>query len=105
MKKTKRQVWNSWTFAGSDDDAGQSHGDMGVEREVPGCGPQRREHPTWLERSFQKSRGQALEQAMDLSDVRLERVQRIRAEIAAGRYRVPTEKLAERLVQNMLGNY
>jgi flagellar biosynthesis anti-sigma factor FlgM len=101
----KRKTWNSWTFTGSDDDAGRSHGDMVVESELPGRLRPKNVQSTWLERSFQESLAQSLEQAMDLSEVRMDRVERVRAAIAAGRYRVSSEKLADRLMQNMLGNY
>jgi anti-sigma28 factor (negative regulator of flagellin synthesis) len=101
----KRKFWNSWTFTGPDDEAGRSHGD--TESPQGGLGSERKKNdqPTWLERSFQESLGLALENAMDLSDKRLERVERVKAEIAAGTYRVPTEELAERLIKNMKGDY
>jgi len=101
----KRKFWNSWTFTGSDDEAGNSNGDSVVEREGLGPAREKNDQPTWLERSFQESLGHALENAMDLSDVRMERVERVKAEIAAGKYRVPTEDLAERLIKNMKGDY
>jgi flagellar biosynthesis anti-sigma factor FlgM len=101
----KRKFWNSWTFTGSDDEAGHSNGDTESQRGGLSGERQNKEQPTWLERSFQESLGQALENAMDLSDTRQERVDRVKAEIAAGTYRVPTEQLADRLIKNMKGDY
>jgi len=101
----KRKFWNSWTFTGSDDETGRSHGDTESPQGVLGPERKKNDQPTWLERSFQESLGQALENAMDLSDKRLERVERVKAQIAAGTYRVPTEELAERLIKNMKGDY
>ena len=42
------------------------------------------------------------EDAMGLSDVRMERVVRVRAAIANGHYHVSSEDLAQKLISNML---
>lgn len=58
-----------------------------------------------MERLLQLATGDAVERALDLCEVRMERVERIRGQIAAGTYRVSSRALAERLVRNMLGDY
>ena len=54
-------------------------------------------------RLLQRSRTNFPERAMDLSDVRMERVVRIRTAIANGQYHVSSEDLAQKLISNMLG--
>jgi anti-sigma28 factor (negative regulator of flagellin synthesis) len=48
---------------------------------------------------------EALERAMDLSDVRNERVARVKRAIQSGEYRVASRELAQRLIRNMRGDY
>jgi flagellar biosynthesis anti-sigma factor FlgM len=54
-------------------------------------------------RFLQRSTSNFSERAMDLSDVRMERVVRIRAAIANGQYHVSSEDLAQKLIGVMLG--
>jgi anti-sigma28 factor (negative regulator of flagellin synthesis) len=54
-------------------------------------------------RSLRSGTASSLEHAMDLSDVRMERVARIRTAIANGCYHVSSEDLAQKLIGAMLG--
>jgi anti-sigma28 factor (negative regulator of flagellin synthesis) len=58
-----------------------------------------------MERLLLQATGEVIERAFDPSEARAERVQRIRCQIAAGTYHVPSRVLAERLLRNMLGDY
>ena len=109
-----RKTWNSWTYYG-DRDSGRS--DKGAHRQESVC------QESWkmdkrasregtrgsvedaYEHAFEQSMADALERAMDLSDVRQERVARIRRAIQAGNYWVAAEDVARKLVRNMLGDY
>jgi anti-sigma28 factor (negative regulator of flagellin synthesis) len=54
-------------------------------------------------RLLRNSAARSLERAMYLSDMRMERVARIRAAIASGCYHVSSEDLAQKLIGGMLG--
>jgi anti-sigma28 factor (negative regulator of flagellin synthesis) len=106
-----RRIWNSWTYYG-DSDSGRSDLDNdnvcqeswrsnGGEAEPTGRGILEDAY----ERSLQRSIGDALERAMDLSDVRNERVVRIKRAIDNGTYHVSARELAQRLIRNMRGDY
>jgi anti-sigma28 factor (negative regulator of flagellin synthesis) len=58
-----------------------------------------------LECAFEDSQVRKLKRAMDLSDVRMERVERIRKQLQEGTYLVPSRELAEKLIRSMLGEY
>jgi anti-sigma28 factor (negative regulator of flagellin synthesis) len=61
---------------------------------------------TGTERLFHgNSMTKSLERAMDLSDVRMEMVARVRAAIANGCYNVSSADLAQKLISNMLGDF
>jgi anti-sigma28 factor (negative regulator of flagellin synthesis) len=55
--------------------------------------------------AFQQSMADAPERAMDLCDVRLERVVRVKRATEAGTYWVPAGELAQKLVGIMLGDH
>jgi hypothetical protein len=46
--------------------------------------------------------GQAMEAAIDLAGVRMEKVARLRAAIASGRYRVSAKQIADRMMRRLM---
>jgi flagellar biosynthesis anti-sigma factor FlgM len=104
----RRKIWNSWTFSGTGDEGRQRGATAGFGGQH-GRADRRRgaqtAEPTWLERSFQERAAHALEHALDLSEVRLERVERVRAAIARGTYHIPARDLAQKLMKTMLGEF
>jgi anti-sigma28 factor (negative regulator of flagellin synthesis) len=99
-----RKIWNSWTYYGPGSDSGRSD-----KRCIVTCRSRRQridETTTGgLESALERSMADALEHALDRSDVRAERVQLLKLAIEAGTYYVTSRELAEKLVNNMLGEY
>jgi hypothetical protein len=99
-----KKIWNSWTYYGAERDSGRSDKRCIVTRrsrrqridEAPMAG---------LERAFERSMADALELALDLCDERAKRVAWLKQAIEAGYYYVPARELAQKLVNNMLGEY
>jgi anti-sigma28 factor (negative regulator of flagellin synthesis) len=54
---------------------------------------------------FRNSMTNSLERTMDLPEVRMERIIKIRTAIANGCYNVSSAELAQKLIGNMLGNF
>jgi flagellar biosynthesis anti-sigma factor FlgM len=107
-----RRTWNSWTYYG-DGDSGRGEEDSVCQeswRKRDGE-PAKAEGSTngtlagAYEQSLEQSMSEALERAMDLSDVRNERVARVKRAIESGDYRVASKELAQRLIRNMRGDY
>jgi anti-sigma28 factor (negative regulator of flagellin synthesis) len=125
-----RKTWNSWTYYG---DRESGRGRKGGVRQESVCQesvsersrrqdersrrqdeatarhPQTGRSSGGLEDAYgqalEQSLADALERAMDLCDLRQERVARVKRAIEAGVYWVPAEELARKLVRNMLGDY
>jgi len=118
-----RKTWNSWTYYG---DRESGRGRKGGVRQESVCQesvsersrrqdeatarhPQTGRPSGGLEDAYgqalEQSLADALERAMDLCDLRQERVARVKRAIEAGVYWVPAEELARKLVRNMLGDY
>jgi flagellar biosynthesis anti-sigma factor FlgM len=107
-----RRIWNSWTYYGTDRDSGRSDEQKTVCQETWKDREQRTEERAaakstggLLAKSFERSMADALERAMDLSDVRKERVARVKKAIETGQHRVSARELAEKLIKNMRGEY
>jgi anti-sigma28 factor (negative regulator of flagellin synthesis) len=102
-----RKAWNSWTVCDSDghglwgkeDKSRQPYGKMcrGCTTDSSTTGAGRLFHVNNMTKS--------LERAMDLSDVRIEMVARVRSAIANGCYNVSSADLAQKLIRNMLGDF
>ena len=100
-----RKVWNSWALFDSD-----GHWVWGGKEDML-----RRQYgktcrvcvtgssTTSTKRLLQDSKAKSLERTMDLSDVRMEKVIRIRTALASGCYQVSSADLAQKLITNMLG--
>jgi flagellar biosynthesis anti-sigma factor FlgM len=111
-----RRTWNSWTYYG-DGDSGRGEEDSvcqesgrnpdrdRAETEVQNRGKLKGTLAGAYEQSLEQSMSEALERAMDLSDVRNERVARVKRAIQNGEYRVASRELAQRLIRNMRGDY
>lgn len=104
-----RRIWNSWTYYGNSD-AGRKESDNVCQESPRMDGDERNQDSKGrledaFERSLQRSIADALERAMDLSDVRQERVARVKQAIDSGTYRVSAKDLAQRLIRNMRGDY
>jgi len=109
-----RRTWNSWTYYG-DGDSGRTDSPQGEKESV--CQESWKEHGEKdgapaegalegaFKQSMEQSLAKALERAMDLSDVRNERVERVKRAIQAGKYKVPAKELAQKLIRNMMGDY
>jgi flagellar biosynthesis anti-sigma factor FlgM len=105
-----RRTWNSWTYYGEDRESGRDEkGSVCQESWRAGKRTPDGRRGGILEDSFaqalERSMADALERAMDLSDVRNERVARVKLAIEDGTYHVPAHELAQKLVRNMLGEY
>ncbi len=106
-----RRTWNSWTYYGPDQASARTEpGPTGEESQKDDePRPSRSRGAACAQAApqgaFEQSMANALERAMDLSDVRKERVSRVKRAIAAGNYQVSARELAEKLVRNMLGEY
>jgi len=108
-----RKTWNSWTYYGdgrsgrtdNDNVCQESWKDQGNKKTGPPEKPVEGPIETAFKQSMEKSLASALERAMDLSDVRNERVERVKRAIKAGSYSVPAKELAQKLIRNMLGDY
>jgi flagellar biosynthesis anti-sigma factor FlgM len=119
-----RRTWNSWTYYGDgDSDRGEEDSvcqeswrkrdgerdkteaqSQGTSKEAnKGIG--KGALAGAYEQSLEQSMSEALERAMDLSDVRNERVARVKRAIQSGEYRVASRELAQRLIRNMRGDY
>jgi flagellar biosynthesis anti-sigma factor FlgM len=104
------KVWSSWTVTvfdsgghwvwGKEDTLRQRYG---ATCRIGVIGNSTAAATTSACRLLQRSTSNASKHAMDLSDVRMERVARIRAAIANGHYHVSSEDLAEKLIGVMLG--
>jgi anti-sigma28 factor (negative regulator of flagellin synthesis) len=107
-----RRTWNSWTYYG-DGDSGRGDEDSVCQenwRKRPDEQAEKEAPPKGMlegayEQSLEQSMSAALERAMDLSDVRNERVARVKRAIEGGDYRVASRELAQRLIRNMRGDY
>jgi flagellar biosynthesis anti-sigma factor FlgM len=96
------RTWNSWT---------QFHSIENPPRKKArptSCSPRPLLHHEVVAvyaRRVQRTTAEALASALDLSEVRMERVARIRAAIASNTYRVSSADLAQKLLQTMMGDF
>lgn len=102
----RRKTWNSWTFSETDDrperdDENRTKLEHGKTTDRLA----RRDKKTGLEQAFQPDMAKMLERAMDLSEVRKERVERVKAALAKGEYEVSAEDLARKLIDTMRGDF
>jgi anti-sigma28 factor (negative regulator of flagellin synthesis) len=105
-----RRTWNSWTYYSDGDTEHDEKEDVCHESKHAPVKSQKEEPKKGMledayGRSMEQAMGEALERAMDLSDVRKERVARVKRAVEAGDYRVEAKELAQRLIRNMRGDY
>jgi flagellar biosynthesis anti-sigma factor FlgM len=102
----RKAAWNSWTHCEPEKlpASGVRFFYESENLKAPDKGRGDRE-ATRMEQAFQRSMAQMLEQALDLSETRMERVARIRAAINEGTYLPDIAELAQKLMETMCGEF
>jgi anti-sigma28 factor (negative regulator of flagellin synthesis) len=105
----RRRTWNSWTFSEPEeqpDSSVRSFLEFGCyAMRDKCCGGAVRMEQTLQRTTFQRTMAELLEEAMDPSDVRMERVARIRTAIGEGTYLPDVAGLAQKLIETMRGEF
>ena len=102
----RRKTWNSWTFTEADD--GPERDDENRTKIAPRKTTDRQQMQdarAGLAQAYQPDMVKMLERAMDLSEVRMERVARVKASLAKGEYEVTADELAQKLINTMRGDF
>lgn len=102
----RRKTWNSWTFSETDDRPERDDENRTkIEPRETTERQRKQDEMAGLEQAFQPDMGKMLERAMDLSEVRMERVERVKASLARGEYDVSADDLARKLIDTMRGDF
>jgi anti-sigma28 factor (negative regulator of flagellin synthesis) len=100
----RKEFWNSWTCPAGDDEMGQPMEGTSSDSDGGRRVWQRPYRASWLDRAFQVSLAETLERSVRIDsseEVRIDLVERVRAKIAKGTYRVPADMLAEKLIHRL----
>jgi flagellar biosynthesis anti-sigma factor FlgM len=113
-----RRTWNSWTYydsecgpersAPNENGVGDADGGRNVFQENVQCEEPHRKGGATREPGGDDPKiamSDAIKREMDVAEVRMERVERVKEALREGRYEVSSQELARKLMNNMQGIY